>query len=570
MWLASTCSVVNKVLDLAPPVLIGAAVDVVVERENSFIAHLGIVDVSHQLVALAAFTVVVWVLESAFEYAYSILWRNLAQAIEHDIRLRVYSHIQNLEMAFFHDQSTGNLMAILNDDINQLERFLDDGANDLLQVATTAIVICATFFVLAPSVAWMAMLPIPIILFGSFKFQHLLSPKYARVRQMVGELNGLLGNNLTGIATIKSYTTEAFEVERVGQASRAYEAANQDAIRLSSAFSPLIRLAVVVGFTATLIYGGQLVIDGALAVGTYSVLVFLTQRLLWPLTRLGKTFNTFQRAMASTERVFNLLDTPVNIESGDRAMSPRDVKGAVKFEDVDFSYPGRDPLLERFNLDIPAGSTIGVVGVTGAGKTSLINLLLRFYNVESGRITIDDIDIREWDLTSLRHAIGLVSQQVYLFHGTVRENIAYGTPGATDDEIREAARAAEALAFIENLPQKFDTTVGERGEMLSGGQRQRLSIARALLKDPPILILDEATSAVDNETEAAIQRSLAAIAATRTTVVIAHRLSTIRHADCIIVMEAGKVAETGSHEELLAAKGRYASLWRVQTGELDA
>lgn len=570
IWLASTCSVLNKIFDLAPPALIGAAVDIVVEQENSLIARLGIVDLGHQLIALAAVTVFIWVLESAFEYAFAILWRNLAQSIEHDLRMRAYDHIQHLEMAFFHDKSTGNLMSILNDDINQLERFLDDGANDLLQVATTAIIICGAFFVLAPGVAWMAMMPIPVILWGSFKFQHLLAPKYAQVRQRVGDLNSLLSNNLTGIATIKSYTTENFERQRVEQTSRAYEAANRNAITFSSAFSPLIRMAVVVGFTATLIYGGHLVIDQKLAVGTYSVLVFLTQRLLWPLTRLGRTFDTFQRAMASTERVFNLLETPIKIQSGQTQITPAQIKGEIKFQDVHFAYPGRDPLLQNFNLTVPAGATVGIVGATGAGKTSLISLLLRFYDAQSGTITIDGRDIQQLELNSLRHAIGLVSQHVYLFHGTVRENIAYGTFDATDDQITQAARAAEALSFIETLPQKFDTTVGERGEMLSGGQRQRLSIARAVLKDPPILILDEATSAVDNETEALIQRSLAKIAASRTTLIIAHRLSTIRHADTIVVLDAGQVVEQGTHDQLVALNGRYAALWKVQTGEVDA
>ncbi len=567
--LASLCSVLNKIFDLAPPVLIGAAVDIVVKKEDSFIARLGVVDVMDQLVALAVVTVVIWALESIFEYAAARLWRNLAQSVEHDLRMRAYGHIQNLEMAFFHDKSTGNLMSIMNDDINQLERFLDDGANDLLQVSTTAIVICGAFFALAPGVAWMAMLPIPVILYGSFRFQHLLAPRYAAVREHVGRLNGLLGNNLTGIATIKSYTTEHWELGRLERESRGYEAANRDAIALSSAFSPLIRMVVVVGFIATLVYGGSLVLNDALAVGTYSVLVFLTQRLLWPLTRLGRTFDTYQRAMASTKRILDLLETPIQILSGSNHVELMSVKGKIAFEDVVFGYENRERLLDEFNLTIPAGATVGVVGATGSGKTSLINLLLRFYEVQSGRVTIDDIDVTQWHLDSLRDAIGLVSQHVYLFSGSVRDNIAYGTFDASDAQIIEAARAAEALEFIESLPDGFDTKVGERGEMLSGGQRQRLSIARAVLKDPPILILDEATSAVDNETEASIQRALAHIAASRTTIVIAHRLSTVRNADFIVVMDQGSIIEQGTHNELIAIGGLYARLWAVQTGEIE-
>lgn len=565
VWLAGASSVLNKIFDLAPPALIGAAVDTVVEREDSLIASFGVTDTFDQLIFLAAVTVVIWALESAFEYAAARLWRNLAQTIQHDLRQKAYEHIQDLELKFFHEKSTGSLMAILNDDVNQLERFLDEGANDLLQVATTAIVICGAFFVMAPGVAWMAMLPIPIVLWGSFKFQRLLAPKYARVRERVASLNSQLSNNLSGIATIKSFATEAYESKRIEAESRAYEDANRDAIKLASAFSPLIRMAIVVGFVATLVYGGVLVLDEKLAVGTYSVMVFLTQRLLWPLTRLGRTFDTYQRAMASTQRILDLLETPIEIQSG--GLRPEAIHGEIEFQGVDFGYPNRENLLNGFDLKIPAGATLGVVGATGSGKTTLINLLLRFYDPRAGKILVDGAPIEELELDALRRAIGLVSQHVFLFHGTVEENIRYGSEDATLKEIEEVARQAEAMEFVEKLPLGLKTIVGERGETLSGGQRQRISIARALLKNPPILILDEATSAVDNETEAAIQRSLEKISKERTTLIVAHRLSTVRRADSIIVMENGKITEHGTHEELVDLNGTYARLWRVQTGE---
>ncbi len=565
VWLASSASVLNKIFDLAPPALIGAAVDIVVKREDSLIASYGVTDVFDQLIVLAVITVIIWALESAFEYAASRLWRNLAQVIQHDLRVSAYSHIQDLELSYFHAQSTGSLMAILNDDVNQLERFLDEGANDLLQVATTAVVICAAFFVLAPGVAWMAMAPIPVILWGSFTFQRLLQPKYKVVREQVARLNTQLSNNLGGIATIKSFVTENYENNRVEAESQAYATANHAAIRLSSAFSPLIRMVIVMGFVATLVYGGVLVLDGRLEVGTYSVLVFLTQRLLWPLTRLGRTFDTYQRAMASTQRILDLLETPVTIQGGGTIL--KDVKGELSFEDVRFSYDNREPLLRGMNLHIPAGATVGVVGATGSGKTTLINLLLRFYDPQSGVIRLDGVPINEIGMESLRKSMGLVSQHVFLFNGTMRENLRYGTFDATDSEVWKAAEASEAAEFIRALPNGLDTLVGERGETLSGGQRQRVSIARALLKDPPILILDEATSAVDNETEAAIQRSLERIAHSRTTIIVAHRLSTVRHADKIIVMDDGAIVEEGTHDQLLTRDGIYARLWRVQTGE---
>jgi ATP-binding cassette, subfamily B, bacterial len=579
--LASLYSILNKIFDLAPPVLIGAAVDVVVQQSDSFIARLGFPDVTTQLWLLAGLTLAIWALESLFEYAYSVYWRNLAQTLEHALRLDAYAHVQDLELAYFEDRSTGGLMSILNDDINQLERFLDSGANDLWQVITSVIVIGGIFIVLTPSVAWMALLPMPFVFWGSMLFQKRLAPRYMAVREQVGLLNGQLANNLSGIATIKSFTAEAHEIGRIRQESEAYRESNERAITLSSAFVPLIRMIIVLGFAAIMVFGGQLAFTGQLNVGAYSVLVFMTQRLLWPLTRLGNTLDLYQRAMASTTRILDLMDTRPQIQDGETALPLEDVRGEVTFEDVNFEYsysgePGSNEtadgrrmprVIRHLSLHIPAGHTIAIVGPTGSGKSTLVKLLLRFYDVQSGRICLDGHDLRDLQIADLRRAIGFVSQDVFLFHGTVRENIAYGTFNATIDEITEAAKIAEAHDFILDLADGYDTIVGERGQKLSGGQRQRLSIARAVLKDPPVLILDEATSAVDNETEAAIQRSMERIIVGRTTIVIAHRLSTVRNADRIFVMEDGMLREHGRHEELVAAGGIYAALWRVQTGE---
>ena len=563
---ATTCSILNKLFDLAPPVLIGLAIDVVVHEQTSWLARLGFSTVPSQLGFLALLSFLIWSAESFFEYLYGVLWRNLAQTTQHNLRLKAYNHLQNLEMAFFEADSSGRLMAVLNDDINQLERFLDYGANQILQLITTVLLVGGAMVFVAPGVALFAFLPIPVILWGSIQFQRRLAPRYREVRDKAGELAAHLSNNLGGMFTIKSFATEAWELEQIRYRSEAYRCSNKQAIKLSAAFIPLIRFAILFAFLAILVIGGLQAWKGQMAVGLYSVLVFITQRLLWPLTTLGRTLDEYQRSMASTNRVLDLIDTPITIVEGSQPLITARVRGALCFEDVGFHYQGRAPLLTHFNLDIPAGCTIGIVGATGSGKSTLVKLLLRLYPLSSGRILLDGQPIDMLKLRDLRRSIALVSQEVYLFHGTVSENIAYGSPETTQKTIDDAADLAEASEFIKALPHGFNTLVGERGQRLSGGQRQRIALARAILKQAPILILDEATAAVDNETEAAIQRSLMHITKNRTTVVIAHRLSTVRHADQIIVMDQGNIVEQGTHDSLLKQSGIYRDLWRVQAG----
>jgi ATP-binding cassette subfamily B protein len=566
--LASICSVTNKIWDLAPPLLIGLAVDVVVLKEDSFLASMGYVDPWNQLILLSVLTFAIWGLESLFEYFYGVLWRNLAQTVQHELRLDTFNHVQKQGMGWFDERQKGDILAILNDDINQLERFLDKGANDLLQVSTTVLVVGAIFLFISWEVALFAIIPIPLIVWGSFKYQRSLEPKYADVRNAAGKMNALLENDLSGMSTIQSFTSEEIEVDRVRKLSDDYREANRKAIRLSAAFTPLIRMAILCGFTATLLLGGWYTLEGDLAVGAYSVLVFMTQRLLWPLTRLGETFDLYQRAMASSTRVLDVLTSEIEISEGD-FVPERDLieNSEIIFENVDFSYTGRDNTFSDLSLTLSAGKTTGIVGSTGAGKTTLTRLLLRFAQPNSGRIVWAGKGIDEWSLKHLRSSIALVEQHITLFPTSILENIRYGNANATNEEVYEAAKIAEVSEFVNTLPEKWDTMVGEGGYRLSGGQRQRLAIARAVLKDAPLLILDEATSAVDNETEAALQRSIELVGKDRTTVIIAHRLSTIRGANTILVMDNGKIVERGTHDELIQKEGIYQKLWKVQTGE---
>ena len=566
--LASFCSVTNKIWDLAPPLLIGLAVDVVVLKEDSFLAGLGYSDPWNQLILLSVLTFLIWGLESLFEYFYGVLWRNLAQSVQHELRLDTFNHVQKQGMGWFDERQKGDILAILNDDINQLERFLDKGANDLLQVSTTVIVVGAVFLFISWEVALLAIIPIPLIVWGSFKYQRSLEPKYADVRNAAGKMNALLENDLSGMSTIQSFTSEEIEVNRVEKLSNDYREANRKAIRLSAAFTPLIRMAILCGFTATLLLGGWFTLEGELAVGAYSVLVFMTQRLLWPLTRLGETFDLYQRAMASSTRVLDVLTSEIEIKQGDYEPTRDSIEQSdIQFSNIVFAYSNRDNIFDGLSLTLKAGKTTGVVGSTGAGKTTLTRLMLRFAQPNSGSITWAGRGIEDWSLRHLRSSIALVEQHITLFPTSILENIRYGNPDADDEQVHRAAEIAEVTEFVKTLPNQWETMVGEGGYRLSGGQRQRLAIARAVLKDAPLLILDEATSAVDNETEASLQRSIDYVSKDRTTIIIAHRLSTIRNCDTILVMDNGGIVERGSHSELITNGGIYHRLWKVQTGE---
>jgi len=460
-------------------------------------------------------------------------------------------------------------MSMLNNDINQLERFLNSSLNEIVQLITLAFFASIWLFGVSWQLTLIGFLPIPLIFIGSFYFQRVIGPYYRKVREAVGALSNRLENNLSGILVIKSFTAEKYETERVSEASANYRDANFQAIKISASYVPLIRMLIALGFAATMGLGAYWILTGTdqLTAGELTLFAMMIQRVLWPVTRLGSVFDEFERAKASARRIFGLMDTPNQIPNPENPIQIEQINGKIELQNIHFHYDNEVPIINNLNLNIEAGSTIGIAGTTGSGKTTLIKLLLRLYDTVEGKILIDNHDIKTWDLTTLRRNISLVSQDVYLFHGTIGENIAYGFENCTIEEIENAAKQAELHEFVSSLPQGYHTIVGEKGIKLSGGQRQRLSIARAILKNAPILILDEATSAVDTETERAIQHSLNKLTQGKTALIIAHRLSTLRHSDKIIVLKNGSIAESGTHDELLKETGIYADLWNVQIGE---
>lgn len=564
IW-ASFCSIANKIFDIAPEILIGIYVDLVVQREQSFIARLGFESIESQITLLAIATFLIWASESIFEYLYSVGWKNIAQGIEHHIRIDTYSHVQNLDLEWYEKQKTGNITAILNDDVNQLERFLNGGFNDILQIIVSTIAIGGVFFYISPLIALFAVCPIPIILLVASLFQKKLSPKYLDVRNAAGDLSSSIFNNLLGIITIKGFTAEQYETNKILKMSNEYQNKNQSAIKLSSAFIPIVRMGVLTGFIGTMIIGSVYALNGVIAVGSFSVLVFLTQRFLWPFTRLGETIDLFERSMASTRRILELLETTCKIKNSDDPKIMNALNENIILENVEFGYEDRT-VFKNLNLEINKEDFIGIAGQTGSGKTTLIKLLFRFYEIKNGEIKIDGTNINNIDIASLRSNIGLVNQEIFLFDGTIRENICYPNTDIDDSLLMEVAQSSQCLEFIEKLDDGFDTIVGERGQKLSVGQKQRIGIARALYKKPEILIFDEATSAVDNETEYLIQKALKEISKSCTTIVIAHRLSTIKNADKIIVLGNEKVLEEGTHQHLIENDNFYKHLWDIQTG----
>ena len=574
-------SVAARLLDLIPPIMLGLAVDAIFRDEKAFSLWL-VPDAWLPADAMGQFWLTIGVIAGAFALGAGFHWlrnwgfNSFAQNIQHSVRTDTYDTMQRLNMDFFADKQTGELMSILSNDVNRLERFLNDGLNSVFRLSVMVVGIAGVLLYYNWQLALIALLPVPLIAGFTSLFIRVIQPKYARVRSSVGAVNSRLENNLGGIQVIKSANTETYESDRVDDVSMEYFDANWDAIGTRIKFFPGLRLLAGIGFVVTFVVGGLWVaggtapgpLSGELTVGTFVVFILFTQRFIWPMAQFGQIINMYQRAYASAERIFGLMDEPDRLAIQSDA-DPLEVgDGRVEYDDVTFGYDD-EPIVRDVEFTVGGGETLALVGPTGAGKSTVLKLLLRLYDVDEGTVRVDGQDVREVTLSSLRQHVGYVGQDTFLFYGTVRENITYGTFDADEEAVVEAARAAEAHEFITNLPDGYDTMVGERGVKLSGGQRQRISIARAVLKDPAILVLDEATSDVDTETEMLIQRSLDRLTADRTTFAIAHRLSTIKDADRILVLEDGRVVERGTHGDLLEAGGLYAHLWGVQAGEID-
>jgi ABC-type multidrug transport system fused ATPase/permease subunit len=481
------------------------------------------------------------------------------------MRDHVYRRLQLLSLDYFEDRATGEIMSRVNNDVNNMERVFIDGIEQFVVAALTLVGVATMMFVLDWRLAFLALAPIPLLALGGLVYTRNVHALYTRIRQKLAAMNAQLQDNISGIREILAFGRQSYERERFGSTSADYADANLRVMRLWSMYSPGMLFTGALGTVLIVGFGGGRVLAGEMTVGTLVALITYLALFYTPINQIHGINHMLQHALASCRRVFEIIDAEPAVGDRPGAVTLAEpALGRVEFDEVDFHYAASIPVLSGMSFTVEAGEHVALVGASGAGKSTCVKLLMRFYDPTGGRITLDGTDIRGLTIASLREQIALVSQEPFLFNGTVRENILYGRLTASEDEMIEAARAAQIDAFIRTLPRGYDTRVGERGVKLSGGERTRVAIARSLLKDPPIVVFDEATASVDTATERLIQDAMAELIRGRTTFIIAHRLSTLRTVDRILVVEGGRVAEEGRHEALAARKGVYANLFETQ------
>ena len=514
---------------------------------------------------ISVIALIVFVARAVMQFTRSYAAHKAGWGVVSDARRLVYQHIQKLSLRFYEDKQTGQLMSRIINDTDLFERMIAHALPDVIVNGITLVGVSAILLSMNVNLTLLTLIPIPIIIFALIGYSKLVRPAFRNRQQSIGELNAVLNDNLSGIREVKSFAREEDTLDKVDNKIQLVLHKNLRALKLMAIFNPIFDFAAGIGQLLVIFFGARMAIAGTLSIADLVAFFLYLDSFYTPVRSLGNSMEAVQESLAGFERIAEILTVSPEIANPDEPHSFLEpIQGNIRFENVRFYYNQGEDVLTDINLEIPAGSTVALVGPTGVGKTTLVSLIPRFYDVIEGKIQIDGVDVREIDLDLLHQSVSMVLQDVFLFHGTVRENILFGKPDATEEEMIRAAEIANASEFIDHMPNGYDTLIGERGVKLSGGQKQRLSIARAVLKDSPILILDEATSSVDTETEMLIQQALERLIKGRTTIIIAHRLSTVRNADRIVALEGSRIVETGKHEELLAKKGLYHKLYTAQ------